>query len=82
MVPNGRLSSPYFGALPAQPLRRILMDPTDKVLEERGNPFVHAHKGDSLSPPLPTLLGLVTTRSVALLSAVMNAKTIYPTAEV
>ena len=50
MVLSGRLSSLYFGALPAQPLRRILVDPTE-VLEERGNPFFHAHKDDSLSPP-------------------------------
>src|SRR5271156_2547853 len=79
MVPNGRPSSPYFEALPAQLLRHVLVDPTDRYFEERGNIFSHAHKDDSLSSPLPTLLGLVITRSVPLLSAPSSSSHVFST---
>jgi hypothetical protein len=43
-TPSGLSSSRYFEPSRVQPHCLVLVDPTDEVLEDRGNPFSHAHK--------------------------------------
>jgi hypothetical protein len=71
MVPNGLPSSRYFG--PAQPLRLVLVDPTDGHLKSVGasSPILIRTTAYPSSLHPPALSVLITTHSIPLLLAVL-----------
>jgi|ERR1700722_3025550 len=77
---------PQVGSLPraifrpsrAQPLCLVLVDPTDGVLEDRGNPFSYAHKMKTTTClPDPSLL-LVLFRYLSPLSRSSHGRVLLP----